>query len=67
MVNYVGVDLNTAFVPLSGYVAGINAAAAENIIADPVQFQKENEQSLSRVQSLDPADYIFCPVPAGKM
>lgn len=33
VVNYVGVDLNTASPALLSYVAGINATVAQNIVA----------------------------------
>jgi len=60
-VNYVGVDLNTASAPLLGYVAGINAAAAENI----VRFREENgrftnRRQLSAVPKLGPKTIEQC-------
>lgn len=45
-VNAVGVDLNTASAPLLGRVAGLNAAAAGNI----VKYREENGAFTSRAQ-----------------
>ncbi|WP_347488388.1 Tex family protein [Desulfoscipio sp. XC116] len=45
-VNYVGVDLNTASASLLGYVAGINAVVAENI----VRHREQNGRFLNRRQ-----------------
>lgn len=45
-VNAVGVDLNTASAPLLGRVAGLNAAAAGNIVA----YREENGEFTSRSQ-----------------
>jgi uncharacterized protein len=46
VVNRVGVDLNTASAPLLGYVAGIGAAAAKNIVA----YREENGAFTDRGQ-----------------
>ena len=47
-VNSVGVDLNTASVPLLTYVAGLNAGVAKNIVA----YREENGKFTSRKQLL---------------
>jgi uncharacterized protein len=46
VVNRVGVDLNTASAPLLGYVAGINAALAQSIVA----YREENGNFTQRKQ-----------------
>lgn len=45
-VNSVGVDLNTASVPLLTHVAGVNASVAKNIVA----FREENGPYTARTQ-----------------
>jgi uncharacterized protein len=60
-VNYVGVDLNTASASLLGYVAGINATVAGNI----VRFREEssrftNRRQLSKVPRLGPKTLEQC-------
>ncbi|MCI8649583.1 MAG: RNA-binding transcriptional accessory protein [Anaerotruncus sp.] len=45
-VNHVGVDLNTASAPLLGYVAGLSATVAKNI----VRYREENGAFTSRAQ-----------------
>jgi len=45
-VNHVGVDVNTASASLLGYVAGVNATIAKNI----VKFREENGKFTSRKQ-----------------
>ncbi len=47
-VNRVGVDLNTASHSLLGYIAGINATTAKNI----VKYREENGEFTSRAQLL---------------
>ncbi|MDK2821580.1 MAG: protein Tex [Clostridia bacterium] len=61
VVNYVGVNLNTASSTLLKYVAGINKSVAENI----VQFREENgpfknRNSLSKVPKLGPKTLKQC-------
>jgi len=61
VVNYVGVDLNTASAQLLGYVAGIKAKVAENI----VQYRDENggfkrRKELSKVPGLGPKTLEQC-------
>lgn len=60
-VNYVGVDLNTASAPLLGYVSGVNAAVARNI----VRYREEtgrfkNRKQLSKVPKLGPKTFEQC-------
>lgn len=45
-VNHVGVDINTASAPLLGYVSGVNATVAENI----VRYREQNGMFQSRRQ-----------------
>ncbi len=70
-VNAVGVDVNTASVPLLSRVAGINAAVAKNIVA----YREENGPFTSRAQlktvpRLGPQAYEQCAgvlrIPGGK-
>lgn len=70
-VNSVGVDLNTASPSLLGYVSGISAAVAKNIVA----YREENGSFESRVQlkkvsKLGPKAYEQCAgflrIPNGK-
>lgn len=61
VVNYVGVDLNTASAPLLGYVAGINSTVATNIVSyrDEVgSFRNRNE--LKKVPKLGPKTFEQC-------
>jgi uncharacterized protein len=48
VVNYVGVDLNTASVPLLSYVAGVNSSVAANI----VEYRETNGKFKNRRQLL---------------
>ena len=60
-VNEVGVDLNTASVPLLSYVAGINATLAKNIHlyrVDNGPFKKRSD--LQKVARLGPRAYEQC-------
>lgn len=60
-VNYVGVDLNTASAPLLGYVAGISATVAENIINQREQIGRFRSRSqLSKVPRLGPKTFEQC-------
>ncbi len=70
-VNTVGVDLNTASVPLLSRVSGINAAIAKNIVA----YRQENgaftgRSQLLKVPKLGPKAYEQCAgflrIPEGK-
>lgn len=61
VVNYVGVDLNTASAALLQHVSGITAATAANIIA----YRNENgpfhdRQELMNVNRLGPATFTQC-------
>jgi uncharacterized protein len=61
VVNFVGVDLNTASAPLLGYVAGINATVAGNII----RYREEkgvfkSRQELKKVSKLGPKTFEQC-------
>jgi len=61
VVNYVGVDLNTASPSLLSYVAGINSTVAENI----VKYREENGEyrmrlDLLRVPRLGPKAFQQC-------
>ncbi len=60
-VNSVGVDLNTASAPLLGYVSGISAALAQNI----VKYREEeggfsSRTQLKKVAKLGPKAYQQC-------
>lgn len=60
-VNSVGVDLNTASVPLLTRVAGVNATVAKNIVA----FREENgiftsRDQLKKVSKLGPKAFVQC-------
>lgn len=61
VVNYVGVDLNTASAPLLGYVAGINATVATNIVSyrDETGGFK-NRTELKKVPKLGPKTFEQC-------
>ncbi|AGL03038.1 Tex family protein [Desulfoscipio gibsoniae] len=60
-VNYVGVDLNTASASLLGYVAGINAVVAENIVHHREQNGRFiNRRQLSLVPRLGPKTFEQC-------
>ena len=70
-VNNVGVDVNTASVPLLSYVAGINSGIAKNIVA----YREENggfteRKELLKVSKLGKKTYEQCAgflrVPGGK-
>ena len=61
VVNYVGVDLNTASAALLQHVSGLTAATAANIVA----YRKENgpfhsRQELLSVNRLGPATFTQC-------
>ena len=61
VVNYVGVDLNTASPALLQHIAGLSAATASNIVAyrnENGPFQ--NRQDLLRVNRLGPATFTQC-------
>ena len=60
-VNKVGVDLNTASVPLLSYMAGISKAVAKNIVA----YREENgrfhtRKELLKVPKLGPKAFLQC-------
>ena len=60
-VNKVGVDLNTASVPLLSYISGISSAIAKNIVA----YREENgrftdRRELLKVPKLGPKAYEQC-------
>ncbi len=60
-VNQVGVDLNTASPSLLGYVAGLNAAVAKNIVAyreENGPFEKRSQ--LKKVPKLGPKAFEQC-------
>ncbi|TEB07789.1 30S ribosomal protein S1 [Pelotomaculum schinkii] len=61
VVNYVGVDLNTASAQLLGYVAGIKATVAENIVhyRDEIGGFKRRKE-LSKVPRLGPKTLEQC-------
>lgn len=61
VVNYVGVDLNTASAQLLGYVAGIKATIAENIVhyRDEIGGFKRRKE-LSKVPRLGPKTLEQC-------
>lgn len=61
VVNYVGVDLNTASAPLLSYVAGINTTLAENIVRrrEEIEHFKDRRQ-LSKVPRLGPKTMEQC-------
>ena len=70
-VNSVGVDLNTASVPLLTYISGLSTAVAKNIVA----FRDENggfesRAQLRKVPKLGPKAYEQCAgflrIPGGK-
>ena len=69
-VNHVGVDLNTASVPLLRYVAGLNQLVARDV----VDFRKQhgpfrNREQLLQVPNIGPARYVqaagFLKIAAG--
>jgi uncharacterized protein len=58
VVNYVGVDVNTASPALLGYVAGLSSRVAANVVAyrdEHGPFQKRSE--LKKVKGLGPKSY----------
>ena len=60
-VNAVGVDLNTASVPLLSYIAGINRAIAKNIVAYREEEGKFTERKqLLKVKKLGEKAYLQC-------
>lgn len=61
VVNYVGVDLNTASASLLSYVAGINATLAENIVRRREEIERfKNRRELSGVPRLGPKTMEQC-------
>lgn len=61
VVNYVGVDLNTASPALLSYVAGINATVAQNIVSQrEEQGRFTNRHQLKKVSRLGPKTYQQC-------
>lgn len=61
VVNYVGVDLNTASAPLLGYVAGINAAVAGNIVRQREEAGRfTSRRELTKVPRLGPRTFEQC-------
>jgi uncharacterized protein len=61
VVNYVGVDLNTASAPLLGYVAGINSTVAVNIVNYREQAGSfRNRAELKKVPKLGPKTFEQC-------
>ncbi|MGI6685363.1 MAG: Tex family protein [Bacillota bacterium] len=61
VVNYVGVDLNTASAPLLGYVAGINTTVAANIVSYREQAGSfRNRAELKKVPKLGPKTFEQC-------
>lgn len=61
VVNYVGVDLNTASVELLSYVAGINNNVAQNIVAYRHSIGKfKNRAQLLKVKRLGPKTFEQC-------
>lgn len=60
-VNSVGVDLNTASVPLLTYIAGLNGAVAKNIVAYREQNGKfRSRRQLLKVPKLGEKAYTQC-------
>ncbi|MBR2377189.1 MAG: RNA-binding transcriptional accessory protein [Clostridia bacterium] len=60
-VNSVGVDLNTASVPLLSYVAGLNSAIAKNIVDYREKYGKfKNRKELLKVAKLGEKAYTQC-------
>ena len=58
VVNYVGVDLNTASPSLLQYVAGINSSVAENIVEQRKEKGRyKNRSELKEVYGLGPKTY----------
>jgi len=71
VVNYVGVDLNTASPSLLSYVAGINSAVAENIVKyRDTEGIFEKRSDLLKVPRLGPKAFEQCAgflrIPGGK-
>jgi len=61
VVNFVGVDLNTASAPLLGYVAGINATVATNIVSHRDEAGGfKNRKELKKVPKLGPKTFEQC-------
>lgn len=61
VVNYVGVDLNTASAPLLGYVAGINGTVATNIVGYRDETGSfKNRKELKKVPKLGPKTFEQC-------
>lgn len=61
VVNYVGVDLNTASVELLSYVAGINSSVAQNIVDYRTNVGKFNNRSqLLKVKRLGAKTFEQC-------
>jgi len=69
-VNHVGVDLNTASVPLLRYVAGLNALVAREIVEHRKQHGPfKSREELQQVPSVGPARFTqaagFLKIPGG--
>ncbi|MEN3004055.1 Tex family protein [Dehalobacterium formicoaceticum] len=61
VVNYVGVDLNTASAPLLAYVAGINGTVATNIVSHRDELGGfKNRKELKKVAKLGPKTFEQC-------
>ena len=59
-VNAVGVDLNTASVPLLTRVAGLTRMMAQNIVAARREWSFQNRQQLLKVSRLGPKAFEQC-------
>ena len=59
-VNAVGVDLNTASVPLLTRVAGLTRMMAQNIVAARREWSVQNRQQLLKVSRLGPKAFEQC-------
>jgi uncharacterized protein len=71
VVNYVGVDLNTASASLLGYVSGINARTAVNVVAHRDEKGRfASREALLAVKGLGPKAYEqaagFLRIPGGE-
>jgi uncharacterized protein len=61
VVNRVGVDLNTASAPLLGYVSGVNAAVARNIVAYREEIGRfSDRRQLKKVAKLGAKAFEQC-------
>ncbi len=59
-MNAVGVDLNTASVPLLTRVAGLTRMMAQNIVAARREWSFQNRQQLLKVSRLGPKAFEQC-------